>query len=391
MTPGLALFYGGLVRAKSVLPILMTSFCCMALVSVLWVLYGYSMAFGRDAGAGLVGRIDAAGLAGLAHGVRGSVPTLAFAAFQLMFAVITPALVSGAVADRARLGGWVLFVALWSTVVYFPVAHWVFAPDGWILGRLGVIDFAGGTAVHVNAGAAALALTLLLGRRVDRRRAPMRPHNVPLVLLGAGMLWFGWFGFNAGSALGANGQAALALLNTQVAAAAGALAWIAVERLRDGRASTVGIASGSIAGLVAITPSCAAVSPGGAVVVGLLAGGVCAYAIRLQYRLGFDDSLDVVGVHLVGGAIGSLLIGVLALPALTGGPAGLLAGGGTLLLGKQALGVLAVGGYSFLGSYALGFLVDRTVGFRLAAEQHTAEADVVVPAEAAYAFDGALS
>ncbi len=388
MTPGLAFFYGGMVRAKSVLNMLMMSFACIAVVSVLWVLYGYTLAFGTDVGGGLLGDLGHLGLAGTLTGVNGTVPTLAFASFQLMFAIITPALVSGAVADRTRFGAWVLFTALWVTVVYFPVAHWVFFLDhghgGWIGDRLRALDFAGGTAVHVNAGAAALALALVLGRRIGWPRVPMRPHNLPLVLLGAGLLWFGWFGFNAGSALAADGLAATAFMNTQVATAAAALTWIVVERVRQGHCSTLGVASGAVAGLVAITPACAAVNPLGALVVGAVAGAACAFAISLKYRFGFDDSLDVVGVHLVGGAVGSLLVGLLATSTVTGGVSGLFYGGGLAQLGRQAVAVAAVGGYSFGMSFGLGILVDRAVGFRLAEHAEVSGVDLAVHAEPAY-------
>ncbi len=389
MTPGLAFFYGGMVRAKSVLNMLMMSFATIAVVSVLWVLYGYSIAFTSDAGSGLLGGLGALGFSGVTiESLTGTVPTFGFAAFQLMFAIITPALISGAIADRARFGTWLVFVALWVTLVYFPVAHWVFFFDegngGWIGDRLGALDFAGGTAVHVNAGAAALALAFVLGRRRGWPREPMRPHNLPLVLLGAGLLWFGWFGFNAGSAVAANGLASVAFLNTQAATAAAVLGWLLVERLRDGHATTLGAASGAVAGLVAITPACASVEPLGALVVGLLAGAACAAAVGLKFRLGYDDSLDVVGVHLVGGVVGSLLIGLFASAAITGEAAGLLYGGGLAQLGKQAVAVAAVGAYSFVVSYLLGKLLDKTVGFRVPAEDEVTGIDLATHAETAY-------
>ena len=388
MTPGLALFYGGMVRAKSVLNMLMMSFACIAVVSVLWVLYGYSLAFGGDAAAGLIGDLTVAGMRLAPDAVSGTVPTFAFASFQLMFAIITPALISGAVADRARFGAWAVFVALWVTVVYVPVAHWVFyfndGQGGWIGDRLGTLDFAGGTAVHINAGAAALALTLVLGRRVGWPKDSMRPHNLPLVLLGAGLLWFGWFGFNAGSAVAANGVAATAFVNTQVATAAAALAWIAVERVRDGRPTTLGLASGAVAGLVAITPACAFVEPLGAVAIGVAAGAACACAVGLKYRLGFDDSLDVVGVHLVGGVVGSLLVGLFATEVVTGGVNGLLYGGGFAQLGRQALAVVTVAVYSFVVSYLLGRAIDATMGFRVTEDDETAGVDLALHAETAY-------
>ena len=389
MTPGLAFFYGGMVRAKSVLNMLLMSFVCIAVVSVLWVLYGYSLAFDTDVSSGLIGGLGQVGLTDVAKdGLSGTVPTFAFAAFQLMFAVITPALISGAIADRAKFAGWVLFVAVWVSIVYFPVAHWVFAFDkgngGWIGDRLGALDFAGGTAVHVNAGAAALALVLVLGPRLGFRRDPMRPHSLPLVMLGAGLLWFGWFGFNAGSALAANGLASVAFLNTQVATAAALLGWLAVERFRDGHATTLGGASGAVAGLVAITPACASVDPLGALAVGLAAGVACAYAVGLKHRLGYDDSLDVVGVHLVGGVVGSLLIGLFATEKITGGAKGLFYGGGFDLLGKQTIAVLAVAAYSFAVSWVLGKAIDRTVGFRISADDETTGIDLTSHAETAY-------
>jgi ammonium transporter, Amt family len=388
MTPGLAFFYGGLARAKSVLNMMMMSFVSIGVVSILWVLYGYSLGFSTDAGSGLIGNLDKVGLKGTLDQVSGTLPELSFSSFQLMFAIITVALISGAVADRAKFGGWVLFTILWATVVYFPVAHWVFFFDegngGWIGDRLGALDFAGGTAVHINAGAAALALTFVLGKRINWPKDPGRPHNVPFVLLGAALLWFGWFGFNAGSAVAANGLAAIAFMNTQVATAAAALAWIGVERLRNGHATAVGFASGAVAGLVAITPACAAVNPLGAIVVGLVAGGACAFAVSVKYKLGYDDSLDVVGVHLVGGIIGSLIIGLLATATVTGGAEGLFYGGGLGQLGKQAVAVVAVGGYSFVLTYVIGFIIDKTIGFRISHDDELAGIDETTHAETAY-------
>jgi Amt family ammonium transporter len=398
MTPALAFFYGGMVRAKSVLNMMMMSTITIGIVSTLWILYGFSVAFGTT-GNGLLGRI-AVGLRGWygeAHTVLGvdgttlTVPALALVAFQLMFAIITPALASGAIADRARFGAWAVWVAVWVTVVYFPVAHWVFAfgdaagrGAGW-LARWGVEDFAGGTAVHVNAGAAGLALAVVLGRRVDWSKEGMRPHNVPLVLLGAGLLWFGWFGFNAGSSLAANGVAALALLNTQAAAGTALLGWLVVERIRDGRVTTVGAASGAVAGLVAVTPACAFVTPIGALVLGFMAGAVCAVAVGLKWRLGFDDSLDVVGVHLVGGAFGSVALGFLADPGhQVVGAKGLLYGGDAALLGKQTVAVLVVGSFSFVASYLIARAIQAVIGFRIDHEHEVAGIDLVLHAETAY-------
>src|SRR3712207_6265077 len=308
-----------MVRAKSVLNMMMMSFGALALISVLWVLYGYSIAFGNDVGAGLLGSpFEFFGLKGLmgTNGLDGgfqsdslvfTIPSMAFVAFQAVFAIITVALISGAIADRARFGPWMLFSGIWATLVYFPVAHWVFDLSldehvgGWIANNLAAIDFAGGTAVHINAGAAGLALALVLGRRRGFGREAMRPHNLPLVMIGAGLLWFGWFGFNAGSAVSAGNTAAVAWVNTMVATGAACLGWLITERIRDGHPTSLGAASGIVAGLVAITPSCSAVSPIGAIIVGAVAGVLCALAVGLKYKLGYDDSLDVVGVHLVGG------------------------------------------------------------------------------------------
>jgi ammonium transporter, Amt family len=394
MTPGLAMFYGGMTRSKSVLNMMMMSFACLAVVPVLWTLYGFTMAFGPTLGNGLLGGFDFAGMQGTAEEMSGSIPLLVFAAFQLMFAILTPALISGAIADRARFGGWVLFVVLWVSIVYFPVCHWVFSLDeGWIAARLGALDFAGGTAVHINAGAAALALCFVLGKRRGWPRDAMKPHNLPIVLLGAGLLWFGWFGFNAGSAGAADGVAALVLFNTVVATGAAIVAWLGVEKLRDGHATSLGAASGAIAGLVAITPACDVVSPLGAIAVGLLAGGACAFAVSLKYRLGYDDSLDVIGIHLVGGVVGSLIIGLLANAAVQpeGGVDGLLYGGGLDQLWRQAVAVLAVMAYSFVMSWILGTVVDKTIGFRVTDEEELAGVDEITHAETAYELGGVRS
>ncbi|MEU4395879.1 ammonium transporter [Kribbella sp. NPDC023855] len=391
MTPGLAFFYGGMVRVKSVLNMMMMSAITIAVVTILWVVVGYSLTFGGDSGH-VIGDFSLAGLKGLIapEAVTGTIPTLAFVAFQLMFAIITPALISGAIADRATFRGWIAFVAGWTCLVYFPVAHSVWFLDdgngGWIGDKLKAIDFAGGTAVHVNAGAAALALALVLGRRVGWRKDPMRPHSLPLVILGAGLLWFGWFGFNAGSALSAGTTAAVTFVNTQIATAAAVIGWLIIERIRHGKATTLGMASGAVAGLVAITPSCGAVTPVGAIILGLVAGGICAFAVSLKYKLGFDDSLDVVGVHLVGGLVGSLAIGFLGSAAAPSAVDGLFYGGGAGQLGRQALANLAVGVYSFVVAFALGKLIDKTIGFRLSEDDEVAGVDQVEHAETAYDF-----
>jgi Amt family ammonium transporter len=399
MTPGLALFYGGMVRAKSVLNMMMMSFGALGLISVLWVLYGYSLAFGDDVVAGLIGNLDFVGLKGLMSaaplgGVEGEaagIPPLAFVGFQAVFAIIPVALISGAIADRAKFGSWMVFAGVWATVVYFPVAHWVFAFDGytaevggWIANDLKAIDFAGGTAVHINAGAAGLALALVLGKRIGFGKEALRPHNLTLVMIGAGLLWFGWFGFNAGSALGAGDTAAVAWINTLVATAAASLAWCATEKLRDGHATSLGAASGVVAGLVAITPACSAVNPVGAILVGAIAGVLCALAVSLKFKWGYDDSLDVVGVHLVGGVVGTLLIGFLATSAAPAGVDGLLYGGGVDQLWRQAVAAGSVLAFSFVLAYVIGTVIDRTIGFRLEAESEVTGVDLATHAESAY-------
>jgi Amt family ammonium transporter len=319
---------------------------------------------------------------------------MAFVAFQAMFAILTVALISGAIADRARFGPWMVFAGVWATLVYFPVAHWVFAFDGaesetggWIANNLLAIDFAGGTAVHINAGAAGLALALVLGKRRGFGRDPMRPHNLPLVMIGAGILWFGWFGFNAGSALAANGQAAEVFVTTLVATGAAALGWLLIEKLRDGHATSLGAASGVVAGLVAITPACSSVTPIGAILVGLVAGVVCALAVGLKYRLGYDDSLDVVGVHLVGGLWGTLAVGLFASASTTAGVDGLFYGGGLDQLWRQALGAVAVLVYSFALTLVIGVVIAKTMRFRVAEEDEVTGIDSVVHAETGYDLD----
>jgi len=393
MTPGLAFFYGGMVRAKGVLNMVMMSFISMATVGVLWVLYGYSLTFGDSIG-GLIGNpLQFAGLGSLMSedAVVGTVPALAFVAFQACFAIIAVALVSGAIADRATFGGWTLFTILWATLVYFPAAHWVFAFDGvaaekggWIANTVKAIDFAGGTAIHINAGAAALALALVLGKRVEFGLKPMRPHNMTLVMLGAGLLWFGWFGFNAGSALAAGTAASVAWVNTLAATSAAMLAWLAVEKLRDGHPTSLGAASGIVAGLVAVTPAAGSVSPMGSLLIGALAGVASAYAVGLKNRLGYDDSLDVVGVHLVGGLVGTLAIGFVADPSSPAGVAGLLYGGGLDQLGRQAIGAFAVLAFSFIVSYALALGVHKLVGFRVSTDAELSGIDVSEHSEVGY-------
>jgi Amt family ammonium transporter len=422
MTPGLAFFYGGMVRAKTVLNMLMMNFICLAIVGVLWILYGYSLAFGPDAGGGLVGDLSHIGMKGtidqnafpglaatpdtitngqLVPGTPGhQIPLLALVMFQLMFAIITPALISGAVADRAKFWGWGAFVVLWSTFVYFPVAHWVFnfngtdpagGDGGWIANKLLAYDFAGGTAVHINAGAAALALAIVLGRRTGWPTEKMRPHNVPFVLLGASLLWFGWFGFNAGSSLKADSIAANAFTTTMVATATGVLGWLLVEQFRDGKPTTVGAASGAVAGLVAITPACAFVNALGGIAIGAAAGILCAMAVSLKFRFGFDDSLDVVGVHLVGGWVGTIMTGLFC--TTTGGAAlqnGLFMGGGVDQLWRQFVAAGTVTVYSFTLALIFGYLIKVTIGFRVSEEDEAAGVDTTEHAESGYEL-GALA
>jgi ammonium transporter, Amt family len=416
MTPGLAFFYGGMVRAKSVLNMLMMSISAMGVVTVLWALYGYSLAFGNDLGNlfgspstfwGLHGLIggnavapDAAGSGGVDIPLAGTIPQTVFVAFQLMFAIITVALISGAVADRLKFSGWLLFAGLWATFVYFPVAHWVFDFDvkdangniihhgGWIANKLQAIDFAGGTAVHINSGTAGLMLAIILGRRKGWPHTPMRPHNLPFVMLGAGLLWFGWYGFNAGSAVTSGGLAGSTFMTTTIATATAMLGWLLTERIRDGHGTSLGAASGIVAGLVAITPSCSSVNVLGAIVVGLCAGVGCALAVGLKFKLGFDDSLDVVGVHMVGGLIGTLLIGLLLAPESAGaaavGRSGLFYGGGWDQLWRQAVGAFAVLAFSAIGTTILALIVKYTIGLRLNEEDEANGIDEAEHAETGY-------
>ncbi len=394
MAPGLALFYGGMVRATSVLNMIMMVFGALAVGAVTWVLVGYSLAFGDDLGGGLLGDptqyLAFRGMLPDVTSESGALPVTLFAVFQGLFGIITVGLIAGAIADRARFGTWLVFCAVWMVVVYAPVAHWIFdfsAGDhvgGWMANRLGALDFAGGTAVEINSGAAGLAAALVLGPRIGFGRDPMKPHNLTLVMLGAGLLWFGWFGFNAGSALSAGNTAAVVFVNTLLAGCTGMLAWLGVERLRDGHATSFGGASGVVAGLVAITPSCGAVTPVGAMVVGVLAGVVCALAVGLKYHLGYDDSLDVVGVHLVGGLVGTAAIGLLASAAAPSAVDGLLYGGGVDQLWRQLVAMAVTLAYSFLVTAAIVWVLERTLGFRVEEDHETAGLDLVIHAETAY-------
>ena len=383
MTPGLAFFYGGMVRGKNVLGMLAQNYVTMGMVSILWITGVYSLAFqGTN---GLIGNLKNFGLNHIwmqPTGLSLTIPPMVFVAFQLMFAIITPALITGGTADRLKFGSWVAFSSIWLVIVYAPVAHWVFSPAGW-LAKKGAEDFAGGTVVHANAGAAALAVILVIGKRKGWPKERMRPHNVPYVLLGAGLLWFGWFGFNAGSALSANTLSAYAFVNTNTATGAALIGWILTEKIRDGHSTTLGAASGAVAGLVAITPACGFVSPMGSIVIGLAAGAICCLATSLKNIFKFDDALDVVGVHLVGGVLGALLIGLFG-TAMVNGANGVFYKGGWTLMGHQALAVVAVVAYSFIVTYILAQILDKTIGLRVSEEDEAAGLDLSQHAETAY-------
>jgi len=402
MTPGLALFYGGLNRSKGVLNMMMMSFVTIGLVSVLWVIYGFSLAFGTNDNAGLNNVIGSftqylgtetnfIGEEWLFLGVGTGIPTYVVLVFQMMFAVITVALISGAASDRLKFTGWVVFAIAWFTLVYIPVAHSIWG-GGFIGSKIRALDFAGGTAVHINAGAAALGLVLILGRRIGWPKESFKPHSVPLVALGAALLWFGWFGFNAGSELTVDGTTAVAFINTQVATAAGVLGWLIVERLRDGKPTLVGASSGAVAGLVAITPACGFIAPVPAVILGLVAGAVCALAVSIKYRLGYDDSLDVVGVHFVAGWLGSLAIGFFATLQVNsaieglGAKEGLFYGGGVTQLGRQALASGIVSVYSCGLAALIALAIKVTIGLRTTADAEVDGIDVAEHAESAYDF-----
>lgn len=376
MTPGLALFYGGMVRAKNVLNMLMKNFFTISIVTVIWTVIGYTLAFGTDIG-GFIGGLDFLGL----RDVEGD--ALLFMVFQMMFAIITPALISGAVAERMKFSAWVLFTTLWALIVYPIVAHWGFAADGWLF-AWGVRDFAGGLVVHINAGIAALALILVLGPRRGYGTEVMRPHSLPLTLLGTGILWFGWFGFNAGSALAADGISINAFVTTQIAAAVAALAWVIAEWMKSGKPTTLGAASGAVAGLVAITPAAGFVAPLSALVIGVAAGFLCYGAVSLKPRFGYDDSLDVIGIHLIGGIVGSILLGVLAQSSVNGAvPDGLLFGGGVFFF-KQIVGVLAVMTFTFVASYILARVVKAVIGLRAEESEELEGLDISLHEERGY-------
>ncbi len=358
MTPGLALFYGGLVRSKNVLGTIMHSMICLGVVSIIWVLYGYSLAFGPD-NSGLIGDLSLMGLSGvtLSPGPYSkTIPDLLFCAFQLMFAIITPALISGAVAERMKFSAYLLFIALWSSLVYLPICHWVWG-GGW-LAKMGALDFAGGTVIHINSGVAALVAAIMLGKRKGWGRESFHPHNLPMTMLGAGLLWFGWFGFNAGSALSAGETATLAFFTTQVATGAAVLSWLAVEWLVQKKPTTLGAVSGALAGLVAITPAAGFVSPGSAVIIGLAAGAICYLAVLSKSKLGYDDALDVVGIHGVGGLWGALATGLFASSAVNPAAANGLFFGNPHQFFVQAIGA----GAAILYSVTLTFIILKIVG-----------------------------
>jgi len=386
MTPGLAFFYGGLVRNKNVLGTIMHSFIVIGLISVLWVIVGYSLAFAPDRGH-FIGGLDWFGLRGVGQEPSDTyattIPHEAFMIFQMMFAIITPALITGAFAERAKFSTFLVFMAVWSLVVYAPIAHWVWAPGGWLRDR-GALDFAGGTVVHVNAGIAALAAALLYGKRLGYGREPMEPHDITMVVLGAALLWFGWFGFNAGSAVASNGLAANAFVVTHVATAAGAVTWTTLSWVFLGKPSVVGAAAGAVAGLVAITPASGFVDTMPALAIGVGAGTFCYFAVRLRARLGFDDSLDVVGVHGVGGAWGAIATGIFAVAAV-GGVDGALHGN-IGQLGTQAIAVGATMGYSFAATLLILKVLDLTLGLRVSDEEETLGLDIAQHGERAYVF-----
>ena len=386
MTPGLALFYGGMVRSKNVLAMLLKNYVAMGVVTVTWIAIGFSLAFSGDAG-GIVGNLDLWGVrdVGVDNAIFGyEIPDVLFMAFQLMFAIITPALIAGAVAERMKFTAWVAFVAVWSVVVYAPMAHWVWG-GGFIATEIQAIDFAGGLVVHINAGVAALALILVLGPRLGFQRDVIRPHSLPLTVLGAGILWFGWFGFNSGSALAANGAAANAFVTTHVAAAVAASTWVVVEAMRHGKPTTLGFASGAVAGLVAITPAAGFVSPLSAVVIGIAAGAICFYALQLKFRFNFDDSLDVVAVHLVGGIVGALLLGLLAEARIGGVDGAFFGNAGQFLRQAASVGVAMV--FSFVVSYILARAIDATIGLRVTEDEERQGLDITLHEEQSYVFE----
>jgi Amt family ammonium transporter len=381
-----------MVRAKNVLSVMMHAFVCIGVVTVVWAIGGFSLSFGPDSGGGVLGNLRFLGLEHLSRGVPGfhalHVPALAVMVFELMFAIITAALISGGTVDRIRFAPFVLFIVLWVVLVYVPLAHWVFSPTGWLAQR-GVLDFAGGTVVEINSGFSTLAIVLVLGKRRGWPGESMAPHSVPLTLLGAGILWFGWFGFNAGSALAANNIAVHAFVNTQLAAAAGLLGWLMFERVKEKFPTTLGAASGAVAGMVAITPCAGFVTPMAALLIGLAAGLVCAAAVRMKFRLGYDDSLDVLGVHGIGGVIGMVLLGCLATKSVNpAGANGLFTGGGFHLFGVELLATVVAITFCFGATWVIAKVIDVFIGLRVTPEQEAQGLDLVHHAESAYSLGG---
>ncbi len=390
MTPGLALFYGGLVRAKNVLSTMMHSFTAMMVVTIVWALWGYSLAFGSDVGGGLLGNLEYIGLRGVAWDTPRSdlgttIPHLLFCMYQLMFAIITPALISGAFAERMKFSSFMVFLILWSTLVYSPVCHWVWGPGGW-LGAWGVQDFAGGTVVHITSGIAALASALVIGKRKGYPHTPMLPHNMPWCALGAGILWFGWFGFNGGSALAANGVAAVAFANTHLAAASAALAWFAAEWIFRGKGTMLGLATGAVAGLVGITPAAGFIAPFSAIVLGAITSWVCYWFVSHKEKFGYDDSLDAFGVHGVGGTTGAILTGVFAVQVLGLAPYkdGLISQGTLILRQIAGAGITIL--YAFVVSFILLKIIDAILGLRVRADAEDTGLDVDQHGESGYSL-----
>ncbi len=380
MTPGLAFFYAGMVRSKNVLGMLMQNIFAMGIISTLWAIIGFSIAFGGDNP--IVGNLDFAFMKDVTT-LDDNIPGFAFFAFQMMFAIITPALITGATADRLKFGSYALLIALWGLLVYAPAARWVFNANGWIF-EMGALDFAGGAAIHINAGMAALAVILVIGNRKGHGSEPMPPHNLPLTVLGTGILWFGWFGFNAGSALAADGVAAQALVNTQLGAATGMLGWLLVERIKTGHATVLGACSGAVAGLVAITPCAGFVGGAAPLVIGTIAGVACYFALFIKAKMNWDDSLDVIAVHLIGGVVGTLLLGFFADTAVNGEFDGLFFGGGVELLKDQFVAAVGVGLFSFVVTYAIAFGIQRTIGLRVDSDAELIGLDQSEHAESAY-------
>ncbi|MEW5705760.1 MAG: ammonium transporter [Actinomycetota bacterium] len=388
MTPGLALFYGGMVRSKNVLGTIMQSIIILGIINVLWMLFGYSLAFGPDK-LGLIGDLSWVGLKGVGLAPNAeyapTIPHEAFMIFQGMFAIITPALITGAFAERMKFSSFLAFTIAWFIIVYLPVAHWVWGAGGW-LRNLGVLDFAGGIVVHASSGAAALAAAIFTGKRKGFGTEPLIPHNIPLTIIGMGILWFGWFGFNAGSALAAGGLAANAFVTTQVAATAATASWVITEWIKGGKPTTLGTATGAIAGLATITPAAGFVSPSAALLIGLIAGIVCYYAISLKFKLGYDDSLDVVGVHGVGGVLGTLSVGIFASTAINSAAKDGLIFGNASLLQIQALGVFTVVIFSFIASMVILKVINALIGVRITDEDELTGLDLSQHSEVGYDF-----